>query len=199
MYKKLIRVHTPRVFFKHDIEQLSDQYQRSYRNGYSPKFFTFLDENGKYADKVLYEPYELEIKDYWGKNICVMKRCEEERYSQSILDSCRKDHKKYGTKQYEYHLVKKPAVINTVTGECIFVAEREMDYVYVYDNIIYYSSHYSSKKKILNWLGEVIVDDFKDMFETKTHLIVKTDHDYKTRLDTVVCINKLTGNIDNKF
>lgn len=200
MYSKLVKVNTPQVFFKHELEQLSEQYCRSYRNGYTPKYFTFLDKNGKLTDKVLYEPYDdLNDKNYYGENICVMKRCEEERYSQSIIDHCRKDYKKNGIKQYEWHLVKKPSVINTVTGECVFIAEHEMDYVYVYDNVIYYSSHFGGKKKILNWLGNIITDNVQEIFDTKTHLIVKTEHDYKSRLDKVICINKLTGNIDNKF
>ena len=129
-----------------------------------------------------------------------MKRCEEERYSQSVIDSCRANHKKYGTKQYEWHLVKRPVVINTVTGECVFAAKRDMDYVYVYDNLIYYSAHYGDGgKQILNCLGNVIVDNIQDMFETKTHLIVKKNHDYSTGIDTVICINKLTGNIDKEY
>lgn len=197
MYKKLIKVDNPQIFFKHELGALSDEYQKHQK--YVINYFTFLDENDRFADKVLYIPYELDNNSYWGENICVMKRCEEERYSQSIIDSCRKDHKKYGTKQYEYHLVKKPAVINTVTGECVFVAEKEMDYVYVYGNLIYYSSYFSSNKKILNWHGEVIADNIREVLYTKTHLIVNIEHDYRTGIDNVICINKLTGNIDNKF
>lgn len=200
MYQKLIKVDTPRIFFKHELEQLSDQYARSYRPGYVPKYFTFIDENGKLADKVLYEPYDnLDDRKYYGNQICVMKRCEEERYSQSIIDSCRKDYKKHGIKQYEWHLVKKPAVINVISGECVFVGEHEMDYVYAYGNLIYCSSHFGNHKKILDRHGVVLADNIQEMFDTKTHLIVKTNHDYKTRLDNVICINKLTGSIDNKF
>lgn len=200
MYQKLVKVNVPRIFFKHELEQLSEPYCRAYRPGYIPQYFTFIDENGEFADKVLYEPYGLNDKHIWGINICVMKRCEEERYSQSIIDSCRKHHKEHGTKQYEWHLVKRPVVINTVTGECVFAAKRDMDYVYVYDNLIYYSAHYGDGgKQILNWLGDVIVDNIQDMFETKTHLIVKKNHDYSTGIDTVICINKLTGNIDKEY
>ena len=111
MYQKLIKVDTPRIFFKHELEQLSDQYARSYRPGYKPKYFTFLDKDGKLADKVLYEPYDnLDDRKYYGNQICVMKRCEEERYSQSVIDSCRQHYKKTGFTQYEWHLVKKPSV-----------------------------------------------------------------------------------------
>ena len=197
MYKKLIKVDNPQIFFKHELGELIGKHP-NYIN-HKTTYFTFLDENNKLADKVLYVPYELDINNYWGDTICVMKRCEEERYSQSIIDSCRKDYKKHGIKQYEWHLVKKPAVINVISGECVFVGEHEMDYVYAYGNLIYCSSHFGNHKKILDRHGVVLADNIQEMFDTKTHLIVKTNHDYKTRLDNVICINKLTGSIDNKF
>ena len=197
MYKKLINVDNPQIFFKHELGELIGKHT-NYTNHKMP-YFTFLDENDKFADKVLYIPYELDNYRYWGDTICVMKRCEEERYSQSIIDSSRKNHKKNGTKQYEWHLVKKPAVINAISGECVFIAEHEMDYVYTYGNLIYWSSHFGGYKKILDRHGMVLADNIKDMFDTKTHLIVHTKHDYKTNLDEVICINKLTGNIDNKY
>lgn len=200
MYHKLIKVDTPQIFFKHELGQLSNHYAQSFHHGHKPKYFTFLDKDGKLTDKVLYEPYDnLNDRKYYGNQICVMKRCEEERYSQSVIDSCSKDYKKRGIKQYEWHMTKKPAVINTVCGECVFIAEHEMDYVYVYENVIYYCSHFGGKKKILDWLGHPIVENFNEMFETKTHLIIKKEHDYKTGLDVVVCVNKLTGNIDNQY
>lgn len=198
MYKKLIKVDNPQIFFKHELDALSDKYQKNVKI-YVSNYFTFLDENDKLADKVLYVPYELDNNRYWGDTICVMKRCEEERYSQSIIDSCRKDFKKHGIKQHEWHLVKKPAVINVISGECVFVGEHEMDYVYVYGNLIYWCSHFGSHKKILDRHGMVLADNIQDMFDTKTHLIVKTNHDYRANLDEVICINKLTGSIDNKF
>lgn len=197
MYKKLIKVDNPQIFFKHELDALSDKYQKNVKQ--NVKYFTFLDENDKLADKVLYVPCELDINRYWGDTICVMKRCEEERYSQSIIDSCRKNYKKHGIKQYEWHLVKKPAVINVISGECVFVGEHEMDYVYAYGNLIYWSSHFGGHKKILDRHGNVLADNIQDMFDTKTHLIVHTNHDYRTNIDEVICINKLTGSIDNKF
>ena len=197
MYKKLIKVDNPQIFFKHELGALSNEYQK--HQNYVTNYFTFLDENDKFVDKVLYVPYELDNNCYWGDTICVMKRCEEERYSQKIIDSCKKDHKRYGMKLYEWHLVKKPVVINAISGECVFVAEHEMDYVYVYRNLIYWSSYFGGHKKILDRHGVVLADNIKDMLDTKTHLIVHTNHDYRTNLDEVICINKLTGNIDNKF
>lgn len=194
MYKKLIKVDNPQIFFKHELDALSDKYKTNVTN-----YFTFLNEKNKLADKVLYIPCELDYKPYWGDTICVMKRCEEERYSQSIIDSSRKNYKKRGIKQYEWHLVKKPAVINVISGECVFVAEHEMDYVYAYGNLIYYSSHYGDHKKILDRHGNVLADNIRDMFDTKTHLIVHTNHYYIANIDEVICINKLTGSIDNKF
>ena len=194
MYKKIVKVDNPQIFFKHEIDALSDKYKANVTN-----YFTFLDENDKLADNVLYIPYELHNNRYWGDTICVMKRCEEERYSQKIIDSCHKDYKKRGIKQYEWYLTKKPSVINVISGECVFIAENEMDYVYVYGNLIYWSSRFGVNKKILDRHGMVLADNIKDIFDTKTHLIVHTNHDYRTHLDEVICINKLTGNIDNKF
>ena len=198
MYKKLFKVDNPQVFFEHELGALVDKYKKNVSD-FNVSYFTFLDENDKFADKVLYIPYELDNYRYWGDTICVMKRCEEERYSQSIIDSCRKDYKKKDIKQYEWHLVKKPAVINVISGECVFVAEYEMDYVYVYGNLIYWSSHFGNHKNILDRHGMVLADNIKDIFDTKTHLIVNTNHDYRTNLDEVICINKLTGNIDSKY
>lgn len=197
MYKKLIKVDNPQIFFKHELGELIGD--NSNYTHHKTSYFTFLNENNKLADKAVYVPYDVNDKYYWGDTICVMKRCEEERYSQSIIDSCRKDYKKHGIKQYEWHLIKKPAVINVISGECVFVAEHEMDYVYAYGNLIYCSSHFGSHKKILDRHGVVLADNIQEMFDTKTHLIVKTNHDYRSNLDEVICINKLTGNIDNKF
>ena len=194
MYKKIIKVDNPQIFFKHELDTLSDKYKANVIN-----YFTFLDENDKLADNVLYIPYELHNNRYCGDTICVMKRCEEGRYSQKIIDSCRKDYKKRGIKQYEWYLTKKPSVINVISGECVFIAENEMDYVYVYGNLIYWSSRFGVNKKILDRHGIVLADNIKDIFDTKTHMIVHTNHDYRTNLDEVICINKLTGNIDNKF
>lgn len=201
MYEKLIQVKTPRIFFKHELDELTDSKLRGvgYREGYIPKYFTFVDKNNKLTDKVLYVPYDLNEKNRWGDTICVMKRCEEERYSQHIIDSCKEHYKKTGYKQYEWHLVKKPAVINVISGECVFIAKDEMDYVYVYDNLIYYSPHLGSDKKIFDRHGMLLADNVSEILNTKTHLIAKINHDYRTDIDTVVCINKLTGNIDNKF
>ena len=198
MYKKLIKVDNPQVFFKHELAAFVDKFQKNV-SYFNVSYFTFLDENNKLADKVLYIPYELDNNHYWGDTICVMKRCEEERYSQSIIDSCRKDFKKHGIKQHEWHLVKKPAVINVISGECVFVGEHEMDYVYAYGNLIYCCSHVGSHKKILDRHGMVLADNIRDMFDTKTHLIVNINHDYRLNIDEVICINKLTGSIDNKF
>ena len=75
----------------------------------------------------------------------------------------------------------------------------EHDYEFVYGNLIYYSPRFVVNKKILDRHGMVLADNIKDIFDTKTHLIVHTNHDYRTNLDEVICINKLTGNIDNKF
>ena len=95
MYEKLIQVKTPRIFFKHELDELTDAKLRGvgYREGYIPKYFTFVDKNNKLTDKVLYVPYDLNEKNSWGDTICVMKRCEEERYSQHIIDSCKEHYK----------------------------------------------------------------------------------------------------------
>lgn len=192
MYKKLIKVDNPQIFFKHEIDALSDKYKANVTN-----YFTFLDENGKLADNVLYIPYELHNNRYWGDTICVMKRCEEEHYSQKNIDSCPKDCKKQCINKW--YLTKKPSVINVISGECVFIAENEMDYIYVYGNLIYYNSRFEVNKKILDRHGMILADNIKDILDTKTHLIVHTNHDYRTYLDEVICINKITGNIDNKF
>ena len=92
MYKKLIKADNPQIFFKHELGALIDDHSNCAH--YKTQYFTFLDENDKFADKVLYVPYDVNDKYYWGDKICVMKRCVEEHYSQSIIDSCRKEHKK---------------------------------------------------------------------------------------------------------
>ena len=71
--------------------------------------------------------------------------------------------------------------------------------MYVYDNLIYYIPHLGSNKKIFDRHGMLLADNVSEILKTKTHLIAKINHDYRTDIDTVVCINKLTGNIDNKF
>ena len=197
MYKKLIKADNPQIFFKHELGALIED--NSNYTHYKTQYFTFLDENDKFADKVLYVPYDVNDKYYWGDKICVMKRCVEEHYSQSIIDCCRKEHKKYGTKQYEWHLVKYPCVINPEKGECVFIANHEMDYVYVYDNLIYVSNHFGHEKKILDMNGKLICGGYIDMFVTRTHLIVKYKHDYKNNIDCVVCINRKTCEIENEY
>ena len=74
-----------------------------------------------------------------------------------------------------------------------------MDYVYVYDNLIYVVNHFGPEKKILDMNGKLICSGYIDMFVTHTHLIVKYNHDYKNNIDCVVCINRKTCEIENEY
>ena len=122
----------------------------------------------------------------------------EERYSQSIIDSCREEHKRWGTKSYEWHYVTVDVAINAETGEEIYTVTNKyynQFHLYAYGNLIIETSG-NSRHKIINKNGDIFWDGdtgYSDFYVTKNHVVIKANHNYQTNLDTVLVFDKLTG------
>lgn len=162
------------------------------------KFFTFTDENGKYINKNLYIAYNPNDANRYGEDVFIMKKMIEKRYSQSVIDESRKRHKKNGTKSYEWHYTIADVAIDAETGEEIYEVESESylsNHLYVYGNLIVETGG-NSRHKIVNKNGDVLWvgnTGYSDLFVTENHIVIKTDHDYQTNIDTVLVFDKLTG------
>ena len=199
MYSQIKKIDTPQIFFKYELDGMD------WRSS-SGKFFAFYDENGKLADKQLFVPYDLNDKNAWGDKIFSIKLAVEERYSQSIIDSCRKDHKRYDTKQHEWHLVCYPCVINTELGKIVYQSDDSFnEHVYIYDNLICICKN-STWVKVLDSEGNVLWDkggtygsSYQHLINTKDRVILVTSHDYKENIDKVHIFNKQKGTIETIY
>lgn len=195
MYSEIIKVNNPQVFFQHELDGI--EWRQGHRN-----FWAFKDENGRFADKRLFIPYDLNDKNAWGDKIFSIQLAVEERYSQSIIDSCRKEHKRYGTKQYEWHLVTYPCVINTELGKIVYQStDHYNEHIYIYENLICICNH-STWVKVLNMNGEVLWDkgssygsSYQHLMNTNDYVLLVTNHDYKKNTDQVTVFGKKTGTI----
>lgn len=187
------QVTTPQSFFDHELDNL-----RADTDYYGLKFFAFSDENGKYINKNLYIAYSPNDKNRYGEDVFVMKKMIEKRYSQSIIDASRERCKKNGTKSYEWYYDAVDVAIDAETGEEIYEIESESyhsNHLYVYGNLIVETGE-NSRNKIVNKNGDILWAGnarYNDFYATENHIVINTNHDYRTNIDTVLVFYKLTG------
>lgn len=187
------QVTTPRVFFEHELDNL-----RSDTDYSGLKFLRLIDENGKYVNKNLYIAYSPNDKNRYGEDVFVMKKMIEKRYSQSIIDAAHERYKKSGIRSYEWYYTTSDVAIDAETGEEIYEVESKSYHsnnLYVYGNLIVETGG-NSRHKIVNKNGNVIWAGnagYSDLYVTENHIVIKTNHDYRRNIDTVLVFDKLTG------
>lgn len=188
------QVTTPQSFFDHELDNLRADTDYSIL-----KFFAFTDENGKYINKNLYIAYNPnDTTNRYGEDVFIMKKMIEKRYSQSIIDASRERCKKNGTKSYEWYYDAVDIAIDAETGEEIYEVESKSyrsNYLYVYGNLIVETGG-NSRHRIVNKNGDVLWagdTGYSDLHVTENHIVIKTNHDYRTNIDTVLVFDKLTG------
>lgn len=196
----LRQIKTPLLFFDHELDNLNEN--RDYSD---LKFFAFVDNNGKLVRKQLYFPYEINDNFRYGKNIMIMRKLIERRYSQSIIDSTKAEYKKRGLKQYEWRYDTYDVAIDAETGDEIYVVDNKRcvveNHLYVYDNVIVETGP-NSRNKIINRRGEILWEgdtNYGNLMNTKDYIIINIKHDYSTRLDKVLIIDKKLGIITQEL
>jgi len=158
------KIDHPRVFFKHDLDNLR---KNDIRNKNS-NFFAIVDESGKMIRKQLYTLYH---SVYESDNLIVVNKCVEEKYSDTVIQLTRQWIKKQGMRpesHYEYHYENIPVVIDKNTGKEV-VCGKYGDYVYIYDNLILFS--HNSNATLYDMNGKILVTgDYKD-FKTNDNYV----------------------------
>ena len=158
------KVDCPKVFFKHDLDNLR---KNDIRNKNS-NFFVIVNESGKMIRKQLYSTYHT---IYESDNLIVINKCVEKKYSENIINSSREWNKKNHLRTdgpYEYHYENIPVVIDKNTGKEVVVGEYG-DYVYIYDNLIIISQN--SKAILYDMDGNFLMEGTFNSFNINSKYI----------------------------
>lgn len=158
------KVDCPRVFFKHDLDNLR---KNDIRNKNS-NFFVIVDESDKMIRKQLYTTYH---SVYESENLIVINKCVEKKYSNTVINASKRWVKEHGMRpdqHYEYHYENIPVVIDKNTGKEV-VEGKYGDYVYVYDNLIMVSQN--SDATLYDMNGKALMNGSYNSFKVNEKYI----------------------------
>ena len=179
----LKEIEAPKTMFKHRIEEL----ETGNRNNVQ---FLQVMKDGKVVNDGIFIMNTFSKQE--TEQMVVLNRCVEKKYSDHVLDICKKHYYGTGIKQYEWHLERISAVICKETGKTILECDAESDHIYLYGKVIAVVK--GSNCRLYDSTGKFLCDcTYENMRNNKEYVVACPSYYYENGKFTV--ISRSTGEI----